>query len=274
MAKRKNNLTEKKIAKKIKEGRGQGIGKDYIPWIKVQDFSSKGRVSRVKGIKTGRVHHFQSDLETKYFYYLEWQDDVIDIREQYPLINRSLCMEIADKNIIKYPKINNTPIIMTTDFMITKIHKDRREENIVRTVKYSKDLEKQRTLEKLFIEKEYFKENNVDWGIVTDEVIPDVLVNNIKWVHKAYNLDDILIDGITRENLIYFRYELIERLKKEKNKQIKEVIELLEEKYKTPKGTFLYIFRNCIINKMIKVDMNKEISINKSINDISCRGDD
>ena len=183
-------------------------------------------------------------------------------------------MEIADKNIIKYPKINNTPIIMTTDFMITKIHKDRREENIVRTVKYSKDLEKQRTLEKLFIEKEHFKENNVDWGIVTDEVIPDVLVNNIKWVHKAYNLDDILIDGITRENLIYFRYELIERLKKEKNKQIKEVIELLEEKYKTPKGTFLYIFRNCIINKMIKVDMNKEISINKSINDISCRGDD
>ena len=48
MAKRKNNLTEKKIAKKIKEGRGQGIGKDYIPWIKVQDFSSKRRVSMVK----------------------------------------------------------------------------------------------------------------------------------------------------------------------------------------------------------------------------------
>lgn len=31
MAKRKYNLTEKKIAKKIKEGGGQGIGKDYIP---------------------------------------------------------------------------------------------------------------------------------------------------------------------------------------------------------------------------------------------------
>ena len=31
MAKRNNNLTEKNIPKKIKEGRGQGIGKDYIP---------------------------------------------------------------------------------------------------------------------------------------------------------------------------------------------------------------------------------------------------
>lgn len=31
MAKRKYGLTEKKIAKYIKEGRGQGIGKDYIP---------------------------------------------------------------------------------------------------------------------------------------------------------------------------------------------------------------------------------------------------
>ena len=112
MAKRKYGITEKKIIKYINEGRGQGLGKDYIPWIKIQHFPSNGRVSRIKSWKTGRVHHFLSDLETKYFYYLEWQDDVIDIREQFPLIDRSLCMidqdkreENREKSIVLYNNI-------------------------------------------------------------------------------------------------------------------------------------------------------------------------
>ena len=269
MAKRKYGLTEKKIAKYIKEGRGQGIGKDYIPWIKVQDIPSKGRSSRVKSWKTERVHHLLSDLETKCFYYLEWQDDVIDIREQYPLIDRSLCMEIAHDNNIKYPidPITRTPIIMTSDFMITKIHKDKREENIVRTVKYAKDLEDERTLQKLFIEKEFYNIRNIDWCIVTEKEIPMTLINNIRMVHKAFKLDDIISKDISREMLLFFREELKNSLYKEGNKEksIKEVIDLLEEKYSTPNGTFLYIFKNCIINKIIKINMYEEININNTI---------
>lgn len=36
----------------IKEGLGSEIGKDYKPWLKIQEFPSKGRVTRVKEIKT------------------------------------------------------------------------------------------------------------------------------------------------------------------------------------------------------------------------------
>lgn len=277
MAKRKYELTEKKIAKYIKEGRGQGIGKEYIPWIKIQDVPSKGRVSRVKSWKTGRVHHFLSDLETKYFYYLEWQEDVIDIREQFPLIDRSLGMKIAEHNNIKYPKDpkSKTPIIMTTDFMITKIHQDKREEHIARTIKYAKDLEEERTLQKLFIEKEYYNIKNIDWGIVTEKEIPMVLVDNIRVVHKAFNLEEIVSNDISRERLLFFRKEFINLLNKEENneKSIKEVIDLLEERYVTPSGTFLYIFKNCIINKIIKINMYKEININNTISSMLIRGD-
>lgn len=277
MAKRKYELTEKKIVKYIKEGRGQGIGKEYIPWIKIQDLPSKGRSWRVKSWKTGRLHHFLSDLETKYFYYLEWQDDVIDIREQYPLIDRALCMKIAEENNIKYPKDpkSKTPIIMTTDFMITKIHQDKTEEHIARTIKYAKDLEEERTLQKLFIEKEYYDIRNINWGIVTEKEIPTVLVNNVRMVHKAFNLEDIISNDICRERLLFFRHEFINLLKKEENKEksIKEIIDLLEERYTTPSGTFLYIFKNCIINKIIKVNMNKKININNTISNTLIRGD-
>jgi len=58
MAKRKIDWDENKLKKWIQEGRGQGEGKDYKPWLTVQDFPSKGRVSRVFGWKTKRIHHF------------------------------------------------------------------------------------------------------------------------------------------------------------------------------------------------------------------------
>lgn len=36
MAKRKRELTHAKVERYIKEGRGQGTGKDYLPWLRIQ----------------------------------------------------------------------------------------------------------------------------------------------------------------------------------------------------------------------------------------------
>jgi hypothetical protein len=71
-------------------------GKDYKPWITIQDFPSRGRVSRSPGWKSDRVHHFMSDGELRFFYLLEWSTEVQDIREQYPLLDLDLAMEIAN----------------------------------------------------------------------------------------------------------------------------------------------------------------------------------
>ena len=48
MSKRKRTS---EIEKWIKEGRGSGIGINYKPWLKIQDVSSLGRSTRLKGIK-------------------------------------------------------------------------------------------------------------------------------------------------------------------------------------------------------------------------------
>ncbi len=71
-----------KIDKWVKEGRGTGIGADYQPWLKIQDVSSSGRSTRLKGIKTNRQHEFLSDLERNYFYLTEFSDFIVGIREQ------------------------------------------------------------------------------------------------------------------------------------------------------------------------------------------------
>jgi hypothetical protein len=103
MAKSRALTTEKNIAKKIKLGLGSGEGKDYQPWIRIHDFASRGTVSRVHGLKTGRLHQFLSELEKSYFYLLEWSDAVVDIREQFPILDRDKTISIAERKCIRYP---------------------------------------------------------------------------------------------------------------------------------------------------------------------------
>ena len=143
MGRRRREWTQAKYERYLCEGRGQGRGIKYHPWLTIQDFPSKGRSSRTPGWKTNRVHHFLSDHEKRYFYLLEWLDFVIDIREQYPLLNLHLAIDIAKEMGIKYPTDyqSGTPHILTTDFLIT-INHDGQTIEIARTIKPSRDLEK------------------------------------------------------------------------------------------------------------------------------------
>lgn len=90
-----------KVEKWIKEGRDSGVGADYKPWLNIKDVSSLGRSTRLKGIKTGRQHEFLSDLERNYFYLTEFSDFIVDIREQYPLLQLEETLVIADELGIK-----------------------------------------------------------------------------------------------------------------------------------------------------------------------------
>ncbi|WP_317853404.1 TnsA endonuclease N-terminal domain-containing protein [Lysinibacillus sphaericus] len=189
MAKRKSRWTEEKIGRYLKEGRGQGELSQYIPWLNVQDFSSNGNVTRINGWKTTRKHEFFSNLERSYFFLLDWSDDVIDIREQFP-IDRELTFKIAEEKGISHPidNISNTIIPMTTDFLITLI-KNKSRVYLARTVKPCKDLEEPRIIEKFEIEREYWEKKGIDWGIITERELPTGLVKNIQWIHKFYFLD-------------------------------------------------------------------------------------
>ncbi|WP_240793318.1 TnsA endonuclease N-terminal domain-containing protein [Psychrobacillus vulpis] len=81
--------------------------------------------------------------------------------------------------------VTKTLIIMTTDLFITVI-KNNKKEFLARTVKPSSFLEDKRVLEKFEIEREYWKRNEIKWGIVTERGIYTELTRNILWIHKYY----------------------------------------------------------------------------------------
>ena len=104
------------IKTKKEQKRGLGRGSDYVPWIKANEISSTGVASVVSDWKNGRAVHLLSKAEKKAYYIYRWNDDIVEIREQFPL-KRDITKEIAESNGLRNP--GNSDFIMTTDFLLT-----------------------------------------------------------------------------------------------------------------------------------------------------------
>jgi hypothetical protein len=191
VSRRKYTIDEKRATKFVKEGRGQGEGAEYKPWLTIQDVPSCGRSHRVRGNSTGRIHHLLSDIEYDLFLLLDWQTSTVDLREQFPL-DRDATLDIAGRLHVRHPRAVPTaePMVMTTDLV-----QDLRVGNGVETrayaVKTAKDLEKPRVLQKLEIEWRYWQEQGTPWSIVTRNELPHRLIGNIGWVRDFSCSDGI-----------------------------------------------------------------------------------
>lgn len=256
MAKHKRVWNESQYRKYLSEGRGQGTMEKYKPWIQIQDFPSKGVVSRVKGRTTGRVHHLMSNLELGYFYLLDWSEKAIDIREQYPLEDISDAISAAEEAGIRYPydKVSGFPYVMTSDFLITI-----EGGLLARAIKPSSELRKNRVREKLEIERRYWMQRKVDWRLVTEKEIPEVKVRNIQWLYSGDNAYELLPDENHREECAAFFIKIY-------NNDCTPVFEILNdmEKYFCLSAGFgIAVFKMLICERRIKLNLDEDINLSK-----------
>ncbi|MEY9976745.1 TnsA endonuclease N-terminal domain-containing protein [Lysinibacillus sp. RC79] len=262
MSKRKR---ASKIEKWIKEGR-TGTGSEYKPWLKIQDVSSLGRSTRLKGIKTNRQHEFLSDLERNYFYITEFSDFFIDIREQFPLLPLEETLVIADELGIKHPTDPKTgePIVMTTDFLLT-ISNGQSVFEVAHTIKMKDELLKERILEKFEIEREYWHRKEIVWGIVTEEEIPKTMARNISYIHDYYDIRDY--DVFREINVQYIEdlsISLMQRLLGT-NESIRKITNEFDRDTHLPFGSAVTLFYHLLSRKIIIIDMIEPLNLEKPI---------
>lgn len=257
MARRRHAFDEDKIARFLKEGRGTGTGAAYKPWLTIQDVPSQGRSHRLRGWKTGRLHHLLSDIECGLFYLLDWSDPVRDIREQFPL-DRAITQRLAEQLGIEHPRdvTTKTPLVMTTDVLIDT-GRDGRVVTMARAVKPAEELDKPRVIEKLEIERRYWAEQDVDWGIVTERDIPRTVVRNIAWVHNHASLDDRSEPhpGYYREKSAALLRELSDR----PAVTLQQFCERMDGQLAMEAGASLMLVRHLVASKAILCDMAEPI---------------
>lgn len=159
----------------------------------IQDVSSLGRSTRLKGIKTARQHEFLSDLERNYFYLTEHSDFVIDIREQFPLLPSEETIVIADELGIEHPTNPKTgeTIVMTTDFLLT-VDKGQGVFEVAHTIKMKDKLLEERVLEKFEIERENRSLSMLilssfeirEWKTIHDRLLINLVNDSRTWTSK------------------------------------------------------------------------------------------
>lgn len=258
MVKPQRRLSQSTVEKRLKEGRGSGRGANYLPWLLIHDVPSKGRVTRQKGWKTGRVHHLLSDLERDTFLTYEWATSVTDIREQYPLLPLEETLAIAEECHIHHPCVRNSgkegldiPVVMTTDFVIT-VQIGLNSTDQARTVKYAQDLESSRTLEKLEIERRYWAKRNIDWKIVTEREISRVLARNVQLIHNYLTIEDRLSLSQTTLNAAagMMTAEIMRR-----RDSLSTIANSCDEYFKFDPGTCMTIAYHLLATRQWKIDM-------------------
>lgn len=272
MAKRRYEFDESKYARFLKEGRGQGVGAEYLPWLTIYDVPSKGRVARIPGIKSGRLHHTFSDIESNLLKLLDWSDSVLDIREQFPL-DRDLTREIAASMGIAHPADPKTgiDIVMTTDVVFDTKNDMQGCCRFARAVKLSTDLDDLRTIEKLEIERRYWEqtEGKNDWGIVTELELPKQRIKNISWAREMYSLE-----GLTAPYQEYWPDRCLRTLDMLEacslSVTVKEVLLLLENRYGFLNGEGLTVIRHLVATKVIVIDMDKPFLVSGPLSQIRC----
>lgn len=247
------NLLEPAILKRLqKEKRGQGIGKHYKPFLTVRDVPSKGRVHRRPALTHNRIVHLLSDLELAVFLLFDWQSTVIDIREQFPL-NPEATIGIAKRLGIKHPAYRGVIQVMSTDllvdFNVDGVHLSR-----AISVKYAQDLEDERTIEKLELERRFWEGEGIEWFIFTEHEVPIICVKNIRWL--APHMHSYDLDPLER---IHVFENILQMLEASPEEKLPVLLGELDQKQGLKRGTNLQYFRHLAAQNAFQWDMQKQL---------------
>lgn len=177
-------------------GRGQGRYDEYHPWLPIRAVKSCAVRSRIFSRKFGRILHFMSNAEVLTFFQLEWNDDVVEIREQFPL-PPIVTNQIASELHVLPAGYTRGGIVMTTDFLVTYRLPDGTTSLRAYQVKATeKDADHPRTNAKLVIEQYYWKRQSVPSTVVIAELYNPIYCANLRTFfperNSHYSLHDLI----------------------------------------------------------------------------------
>lgn len=262
MPSRRKILTGDARDRRLAAGFGSGEGAGYRPYLRVSDVPSNGTCSIITGWKCGREHHLLSRNERNYFFCLEWSDSVLEIREQFPLLPLEETQGIAHRLGFRHPNDHGEPLVMTTDFLLV-VRAGIHERFVARTVKPAKQLENCRVLEKFAIEKRYFEERKVDWGIVTERDIPEAVWRNVEWLHECRDVRGL--GPIEPEQIDRVLQHMARQISPKLTIRMDEFCASADRELGLPFGAALKVFRYALATKKFEIDIRKRLRTDQPI---------
>lgn len=255
----------KKYKTKIKDGQGVGEGIDYKPWYEATEYVPKtgiytspgernkklGNNTRKKGITIPRIHHLLSSYEIFLFTVFDLNPNIIDIREQFPLLKLD---EVSD--IFKYFNIkqiqSDEPHVLTTDFLIRLNDKS----ELAVTFKPTEFLSK-RQMQLFQVEKEYWQRNGIEWKLCTEKELPQSKTY-LKNINELHNNLKTFKDKSISFYIVNAIYSFVNECSNDlRNHSLLEVAQIIDEDLSIDTGTSVTVFKVLIAKGIFQLDLNQ-----------------
>ena len=255
MAKGRNLETYTDFERSIKNGYGKGEGKNYKPWIRVQDVPSKGNSAKIQGIKSGREHHTLSEGESCFFYLAEDCDSIVDIREQFPLLPLDLSVKIAKHLDIKHPKNPNSKHcnVMTFDFMLTRTNDKNTWYEAVSVKPLNNFLpsnkNRQRIAEKLELERVWCELLEIPYHIFVMTEENRIQSENIQWLTSSVRRNE----RFNNEKI----YQQAINYLDQGTYLLPELCLTFEAEFQLTTEQVMRLFKELVVNRCIEVDLSQ-----------------
>jgi len=246
------------LRSRIRRGRGIGEGPNYLPWLKVRDVPSQGTSLTGHGILTGRSHHGLSSLEATYLFLLERRSGVLDIREQWPILDIARTIELCTELGIRHNFRKGFPEPFTIDFLITEVRGDERSFRAA-SVKTPEDAADPAVRVRLAVEERWCSERGIPWTLVDTSHFSRTLLETLRfirtWSRHRYEpspaREAVFMEAFRKA---YTRNELLSHL-----------MARLSKGLRLPPTQTLDTFRYCVWSNEIEISFSHSVALNKPL---------
>ncbi|MDA7747292.1 TnsA endonuclease N-terminal domain-containing protein, partial [Psychromonas sp.] len=166
----------------------------------------------------------------------------------FPL-NPEATISIAKRLGIKHPAYQGVIQVMTTDLLVD-FNSDEQNQSKAISVKYAQDLEDERTIEKLELERRFWEGEGIEWFIFTEHEVPVHFVKNIRWL--APHMHSYDLDGSRR---MFVFESILQMMDANREEKLPVVLSELDQRQGLERGTNLKYFRHLAAQNAFQWDM-------------------
>lgn len=243
---------------RVRRGRGVLQGEFYRPWLFVRDVPSKGTSLVSSGILTGRPHHLLSELEAIYFFLTERRTGVIDIREQWPILETDRTLELCAEMKVRHKLRLGSPEPFTIDFLITEqaggVLSYRAAS--VKSVEDAKDPEIRL---RLAVEYRWCSERGIPWTLVDTSRFNKTLLQNLRFLRSWFRHRYEPTPALETQFLAILRSEYT------RNELLRDLVARVATASRLPLAQAEDMFRYCTWHDRIKISLSHPIALDKPL---------
>jgi hypothetical protein len=224
----------------------------------VREFGSQGTCGSPSGIRICREFQLFSSLEETYFFLLERDPNVIDIREQFPILDLSTTLKLCAERGVKHMRRKGQIDPFTLDFLVR-----RRSQNgstlHARSIKTETDAADEDTRDRLAIEYLWCEAVQLDWALVDTKDFDDVLLSSLRFV-RAWHLHRFVPNPNSMKRLAeQFHASYRTGL------PLQELIDAVASQMRCSTSYVDDAFRYCAWANLIPVDLRRPVHLSQSL---------